>query len=89
MASKTFGADEPGALVTVYRRKVFVEMAVVPVEGLDAARLKRRALSLRGCRASELGRWSGWRGVWRGRRGRNRKGQEIDRKHLVTAERRC
>ncbi|MCK6470926.1 MAG: hypothetical protein L6R28_04190 [Planctomycetes bacterium] len=46
---------EPSALVTVYRRKAFVEMAVVPVEGLDVAGLKRMVLSLRGCRASELG----------------------------------
>lgn len=45
----------PSALVTVYRQKAFVEMTVVPVEGLDVAALKRRVLSLRGCRASELG----------------------------------
>lgn len=45
----------PSALVTVYRRKAFVEMSVAPVEGLDVAGLKRRVLSLRGCRALELG----------------------------------
>lgn len=45
----------PAELVTVYRRKAFVEMVIVPVEGWDVADLKRRVLSLRGCRASELG----------------------------------
>lgn len=39
----------PSALVTVYRRKAFVEMAVVPVVGLDVAGLKKQVLCLRNC----------------------------------------
>lgn len=44
----------PAALVAVYHRKAFIEMTVVPVEGLDVAGLKRRLLSLKGCKEGEL-----------------------------------
>lgn len=46
--------EHDSVLVTVYRRKAFVEMVVVPVEGLKIAALKRRVLSLRGSRENEL-----------------------------------
>lgn len=46
--------EHDSVLVTVYRRKAFVEMVAVPVEGFKIAALKRRVLSLRGCRDTEL-----------------------------------
>ena len=46
--------EHDSVLVTVYRRKAFIEMAVVPVPGLGTSVLKRKVLSLRGCRDNEL-----------------------------------
>ncbi|MCK6472738.1 MAG: hypothetical protein L6R28_13430 [Planctomycetes bacterium] len=46
--------EHDSVLVTVYRRNAFIEMVVVSVEGLKIAALKRRVLSLRGCRENKL-----------------------------------
>lgn len=40
--------------VSVYERNAFLGMAVVPVEGLDVAGLKKQALCLRNCEDAGL-----------------------------------